>query len=296
MTTTHTILADGLAFPEGPAFAPDGSLWAVELKGESLVRLRDGQLHRYPVGGAPNGIAFDVRGQVWFCDAALNAIRRLDPVGGQTATVADQLDGAPLDNPNDLAFDARGNLLFTCPGNSRQQPTGYVCVLTPTGAVHKLAGGLYFPNGLAFAPGGDELVIAETYRHRLWRGHWNADTAQWTDARVWCDVGGPDGPGGPDGMAFDANGNLYVAVYGTGEVRIVNPAGQVIDRIRLPGPNPTNCAFDPSGRLGLIVAEAGQGQLLSYPAAGRGISLFTGLPDPAASIHPFASVSTHLSA
>jgi|GEM_PF-3927127 hypothetical protein len=25
-----TVLAEGLAFPEGPAFAADGSLWAVE--------------------------------------------------------------------------------------------------------------------------------------------------------------------------------------------------------------------------------------------------------------------------
>ena len=40
------LLADGLDFPEGPAFAPDGSLWFVEYKGGRLVRLGGGQPER----------------------------------------------------------------------------------------------------------------------------------------------------------------------------------------------------------------------------------------------------------
>ena len=36
-TSTPQILAEGLAFPEGPAFAPDGSLWLVELKVETFA-------------------------------------------------------------------------------------------------------------------------------------------------------------------------------------------------------------------------------------------------------------------
>ncbi len=271
MTQSYTLLTDGLAFPEGPAFAPDGSLWLVELQGESLIRFHEGQLHRYRVGGAPNGIAIDAAGQIWFCDAAQQAIRRFNPSTRQTTLVANAVAGHPLDKPNDLAFDARGNLLFTCPGNSRQAPTGYVCVLTPAGFIHKIAEGLYFPNGLAFAPGGRELVIAETYRHRLWRGHWNADTTQFTQSCVWVEIDGPNGPGGPDGMAFDQAGNLYVAVYGTGEIQISNPAGKLNQRIRLPGRNPTNCAFDPSGRMGLIVTEAERGQLLNLPTDATGL-------------------------
>ncbi len=36
------LLLDGLHFPEGPAFAPDGSLWLVELQGGALVRYANG--------------------------------------------------------------------------------------------------------------------------------------------------------------------------------------------------------------------------------------------------------------
>lgn len=264
-TATHTILATDLSFPEGPAFAPDGSLWVVELKGESLIRLQGGHLRRYHVGGQPNGIAIDAEGCIWFCDSGQKAIRRFNPVTAQTETVAQEVNGEPLNEPNDLTFDETGNLLFTCPGNSRREPTGYVCVRTPEGRIHKIADRLYFPNGLSLTPAGDELIVAETYRHRLWRGRWNAQTTEWTNPRVWCDIGGPDGPGGPDGMAFDRAGNLYVAVYGTGEIRVVGPAGDITGRIPLPGQNPTNCAVDPSGRLGLVVTEAQRGWLLSLP-------------------------------
>ena len=273
-THSPTILASGLAFPEGPAFAPNGSLWAVELKNESLIQLANDVLTRYRVGGAPNGIAIDANGLVWFCDAAQNAIRRFDPVTGQTTTMASDAAGQPLDKPNDLAFDSAGNLVFTCPGNSRQEPTGYVCVLTPDGQVRKIITDKYFPNGLAFSADGQSLTIAETYRHRLWKGRWNAQTRKWTDAHVWATVEGPNGPGGPDGLAVGQDGNLYVAVYGTGGIHVVSPTGTVTHCLDVPGQNPTNCAFDPSGRLGLIVTEAEHGQILSLKTGTSGITLF----------------------
>jgi sugar lactone lactonase YvrE len=260
----NSILATGLNFPEGPAFAKDGSLWAVELKGESLFQYRDGKLNRFWVGGGPNGIAIDSQEKIWFCDSTQRAIRQFDPETKKTETILAQIDGKPLNKPNDLAFDSVGNLVFTCPGESRQEPTGYVGVRMRDGTVKKITTGKYFPNGLAFSANGKSLVLAETYRHRLWKGAWNSETGDWADANVWATVQGPQGPGGPDGMAFGEEGNLYVAVYGTGKIHVINRHGMVIHLIELPGQNPTNCAFDPLGRLGLVITEAEKGQLITY--------------------------------
>jgi sugar lactone lactonase YvrE len=273
-TNTIQILATGLDFPEGPAFAPDGSLWAVELKGENLIRWHAGELTRFRVGGTPNGIAIDRDGTIWFCDAGQNAIRRFAPRTSQTETMLDRLEGKPLDKPNDLAFDWLGNLVFTCPGDSRQEPTGYVGVRMRDGTAHLITTGKYFPNGLAFSADSQSLVIAETYRHRLWKGSWNADRGEWTEAGVWAAVEGPTGPGGPDGMAFSEDGRLYVAVFGTGFIHVIDPAGVVVDKLPVPGQNPTNCAFDPSGRLGLVVTEAEQGLIVSGLVARKGIFSF----------------------
>jgi gluconolactonase len=265
------VIAQGLAFPEGPAFAPDGALWCVELKGGVLVRIDDGGIERFPVGGEPNGLAFDHLGRAWFCDAAADAIRRFDPSDGSTETVV-AADG--LDRPNDLAFGPAGELLFTCPGNSRQEPTGKVWHWRPGEGPALVADGLYFPNGLAFTPDGAQLVIAETYRHRLWRGGW-ADGA-WQNPQPFAVAGGPIGP---DGMAHDRDGVLHVAVYGQGVIRRLAPDGSTLASWATPGPNPTNCAFDPSGRLGLVVTEAGRGEILSFAPAAAGAPLYTGLQE-----------------
>ncbi len=263
------VLAADLAFPEGPAFAPDGSLWCVELKGASLVRIAPGKLERIPVGGAPNGLAFNAEGLAVFCDADAGAIRAVDPHTGMLSTLVASGADRQLDRPNDLAFAPDGSLVFTCPGQSRTEPTGSVWCLSPQGELSRIADGLYFPNGLAFTRDGD-LIVAETYRQRLWRGRWLGGSEPWTDAAVFATVPGPIGP---DGMAVGADGRLHVAIYGQGMVMVLSPDGRPVHQWRTPGANPTNCAFDPDGALGLVVTEAGRGEVLTFPTAGRGVKL-----------------------
>lgn len=269
-------MATELKFPEGPAFASDGSLWAVELNGESLIQYKDGKLQRFHVGGMPNGIAIDAEDNIWFCDAGERSIRKFNAFTQQTETMASHVDGEVLNKPNDLAFDNKENIVFTCPGESRHEPTGYACVLMKNGTVKKITTQKYFPNGLAFTKDGKGLVIAETYKHRLWKGDWNATAGEWTNGKVWCEVGGPDGPGGPDGLAFDSAGNLYVAVYGTGKIKMVNLDGKVMEEISLPGKNPTNCAFDPAKEQSLVVTEAENGWLLRVQLNRKEMGLFDG--------------------
>lgn len=272
MTSQCTVLAKGLNFPEGPAFDTQARLWLVEVRGGSLVRWSDGGVERHSTGGVPNGLAFDRAGRAWLCDQR-GLVRHFDPMIGDWQTMANTIDGQPLNKPNDLAFDGLGNLVFTCPGNSRTDPSGYVCCLKLDGSVKKIAETMYFPNGLAFLDGGHTLVVAETYRQRLWKGEWDAEASRWVNAQPWADVGGRPGP---DGMALGKNGLLYVAVFGSGQIKGVDAHGQIVEAYKLPGMNPTNVAFDPSGQLGLVVTEAERGLLLSMPQLGPGVRLFDG--------------------
>jgi len=222
-------------------------------------------MDRIPAGAGsqPNGIAFDGAGRLWICDAGLNLVRCYDPIADSWTVGVDALDGEPLSRPNDLAFDSIGNLVFTCPGNSRANPIGLVACLRRDGRVQAIARGFYFPNGLAFTPDSKHLVVAETRRQRLWRGQWDSEHGHWLAPRPWASVGGNIGP---DGMAFAADGNLYVAILGAGEIKVVAPDGEVIEVIEVPGAKPTNCAFDPGGELGLVVTEAEHGSFLSIPS------------------------------
>jgi gluconolactonase len=76
-------------------------------------------------------------------------------------------------------------------------------------------------------------------------------------------------------MAVGRDGLVYVAIYGAGHIKAAARDGTIAQVFDLPGTNPTNCAFDPSGRLGLVVTEAEQGLLLSLEELGPGLPLFT---------------------
>jgi gluconolactonase len=270
------VLTDTLEFGEGPAFDPDGDLWCAEVVGGRLVHRTTARLRRHPTNGSPSALVFDEEGRALVCDGGQNAVRRFDPEAVDWETVVDTRAGEPLRAPNDLVFGPSGSLVFTCPGGSRYEPIGYVCCLRPDGTLTTVGEEMYYPNGLAFDADGNELIVAETVSHRLWKGTWDSERFQWVDREIWCEIGGPVGP---DGMAFGADGRLYVAVFGSGEIRVIGPDGAIEERIDVPGRDPTNVAFDPAGTLGMVVTEATDGLLLSYPDRVPGATVFTSSSD-----------------
>ena len=253
--TRIVTLATGLDFPEGPSVAADGAIWLSELRGGTLVSVDPaGEVTRHPVGGAPNGTAIAPDGAIWFCDATNNQVRRFDPSSGEARTIADGVDGDPLFAPNDLAFDPGGGLVFTCPGDSRQEPTGYICRLTPDGVVKRIAHGLLFPNGICFSADRRRMFVGETYARRVVAG-------DWADPLILEPVIDTPGPIGADGVAADAAGGVFTCIYGTGMVRHVSRGGTVRD-IDANDAHPAGCAVDPFGRWDVLVTGTERGTLL----------------------------------
>ncbi|WP_398452712.1 SMP-30/gluconolactonase/LRE family protein [Sphingobacterium thalpophilum] len=262
------ILIDEIDFPEGPAFDRHGNIWLVEKQAGNLIRYKAGLYERISVDGHPNGIAIAPDQTVWFCDALQNSIRRYSPTTNTCDTIANELEGKPLKMPNDLCFDTAGNLLFTCPGSELTDGTGYVCCLQTNGRLRIVYQNMYYPNGLAFAPKSNNLFIAETGSKWIWKMEWNINTRKMESPEKFAPAGGKIGP---DGLAFDEAGNLLIAIYGSQHILLLNPANKTTEKLMTPGHNPTNCALDPSGELGLIVTETEKGQLLQLNYTKKGI-------------------------
>jgi gluconolactonase len=80
---------------------------------------------------------------------------------------------------------------------------------------------------------------------------------------------------GPDGMKFGADGNLYVAVFGQGDVTVLGANGSVIRRIKTGGSMPTNLVFGPKGEKKIYVTEVETGsvQILDVDTDGLPLNL-----------------------
>ncbi|MGH8034417.1 MAG: SMP-30/gluconolactonase/LRE family protein [Lysobacterales bacterium] len=60
-------------------------------------------------------------------------------------------------------------------------------------------------------------------------------------------------------MKFGADGNLYVAVFGQGDVSVLDTRGKVVRRMEAGGIYPTNLVFGAGGEQSIYVTEAATG-------------------------------------
>ena len=271
--TQKTIVTD-LNFPEGPVFDFEGNLWFVEIKGGNLSKWDGRNLERFDVDGTPNGATIDKQGMIWFCDSGRGEIRMFDPANKSFKTLCNQTDvGVRLKRPNDLIFDAAGNLLFSDHADGREEPVSTICVL-PKGSNRAMviSADKYFTNGLALMKNGTTLVFSETYRQQLWTAEWDSTDLKLKNEQLFAKAG--NGPWGPDGIAFDENENLYVTVFNENRINIYNKDAQLVDWLYSKGSRPTSCAFDPFNRYGLVVTEADLGEIISYSLPVKGLPIF----------------------
>lgn len=179
--------------------------------------------------------------------------------------------------PNDLIFDSKGGLYFTDPwGTSMINLHGAVYYVSPEGKVSRLIDNMAFPNGIALSADEKTLYVAEFARNAVWAvGLEEAGVITQWRAHVLAYM--PGGGMGPDGMAVDEKGNLYVAYFDAGEVVVFTPKGKLIGSIKLPdgeGTFTTNVAFGGPDRKTLYITEAEKNVIYQVAMKIRGLKLF----------------------
>jgi gluconolactonase len=273
MSAPVTRLISGYDSPEGPAFAVDGSLYFVNWESSAIVRLgADGVASEvFNTGGIPAGLAFHQDGSLYVADEGdvIHGVLRI--ADGRAEILVNEYEGHALNGANDLVFDADGVLYFSDPwGSSGENPIGGFYRLFPNGTLERIDQDLAFPNGVAIAPAGEAVYLAETYRNRILRYAIGPDAALGAREEFAALPGGD----GPDGMAFDETGNLYVAHYGGGVVAIFDPDGDKVGEIPVPGANVTNVAFGGPDRRTLVITEVETASLYQTRVEVPGLTLF----------------------
>lgn len=134
--------------------------------------------------------------------------------------------------PNDLVFDQKGGFYFSDFRGSSTNPTGGIYYVAPDLIkIESVLTNLAQANGVALSPDGKTLWATEFAKNRLHRMELATPVSS---TPIGTSVPYHFIGAAPDSMRVDAEGNVYVAIYGQGRYLIFNDNGIPIGQILLP--------------------------------------------------------------
>lgn len=244
-------IATGCRWAEGPVWFGDrrALLWS-DIPNNRILKWDEEtgavSAFRRPSNNA-NGNTRDRQGRLVTCEHLGRRVTRTEYDGAITV-LADGFDGKRLNSPNDVVVKSDGSVWFTDPpfgitGNYEgrkaepELPGNVYRIDGETGALSVVVEDVKGPNGLCFSPDESILYLVESRAtpNRLIVAYDVVDGGRRiANRRVLIDAG----PGTPDGLRVDVDGNLWCG-WGMGSaaldgVMIFNPDGKPIGRIALP--------------------------------------------------------------
>ena len=251
------LIDEGYEFTEGPQWMPDdGVLLFTDIPANTIHQVGvDDEItvFRRPSKFA-NGLAVDPEGRLIVAESGTRRVTRLES-DGSVATLADHFEGARLNQPNDIVVRSDGTIYFTDPlfaaASEAELDFRGIFRIAPDGdlTAERRGDAKEAPNGLALSPDESLLYVTNYAADLVWVMDVAADGTL-SEAQTFATTGV-----GPDGVAVDAAGNLFVT--SRKGIEVFAPDGSRWGDIPVPR-TPSNCAFGgPDGRTLFITAEGG---------------------------------------
>lgn len=156
---------------------------------------------------------------------------------------------------NEGGCDPAGNFYCGSMAYDSTAGAGAFYRLGTEGTVDVILPSVTISNGFAFGPDQSRAYYVDTPTRRIdVFDHTPADGL--TNRRSWVSI--PPGAGGPDGLTVDAEGYVWVALYGGSAVRRYSPAGRLDGIVELPVKQVTACALA-ENRLYITTSRLGDG-------------------------------------
>jgi sugar lactone lactonase YvrE len=250
--TTTTVLAAGLAFPEGPRWH-DGRLWFSDMYSRRVKTVGlDGTVEDIvEVPGRPSGLGWRPDGTVLVVSMTERRLLAYD--GHRTSSVADLSTVCPGDC-NDMVVDRQGRAYVGNFGagdglGSARRPT-VLAMVEPDGRVAAVADDMHFPNGMVLTEDGSSLIVAESNAQRLTQFRVAPDGTL-HDRSVFAALGDVR----PDGICLDRDGAVWTATIGPEVIR-VRRGGAILERVTTGAPKAFACMLGGNERRTLFVCTA----------------------------------------
>jgi sugar lactone lactonase YvrE len=171
---------------------------------------------------------------------------------------------------NDGACDPQGRFWAGTLAEDFSPGGGALYRLDQDGQVELVLDDLTISNGLGWSPDGTVMYLADSGPGLVYAFKFDGAAGDISDGRILITV--DEEVGAPDGLTVDADGDLWVAIYGGGRVNRYSPDGELRDVLPVPAVQCTSCAFAGSGLNRLYVTTATEGwseeQRRAEPSAG----------------------------
>lgn len=257
------------SFLEGPSFDRVGNLYFVDIPFGRIFRWTPGGdcelVCEYD--GWPNGLKIHKDGRLFVCDYK-KGLLVIDPKNGALDVLIGSRNSEAFKGLNDLIFASNGDCYFTDQGQTGMHD--------PSGRVYRLAGdrldclmdNIPSPNGIVLNVAENRIFVAVTRQNAVWRAPMMTDGSV---SKVGTFIQLSGGHAGPDGMAMDAHGGLYVCHVSLGVWRFDDHGIPTHFIKSAEGHHITNIAFGgPDNRtVYLTEADTGTIQIANMPFPGK---------------------------
>jgi gluconolactonase len=254
------IIAEGFDWSEGPLWiekhnmllfsdVPKNTIYKwTEEKGKEIYLTPSGYTDSIKRGGetGSNGLILDDAGNLVLCQHGNRQMARmnspLDNPQPSFTALATKYNGKRFSSPNDAVFNSKGELFFTDPpyglekgpdDPKKELPYNGVYKVKTNGEVVLLVDSITRPNGIAFFPGENKLLIACSDPQKPDWYIYDIDGDQLKNGRIFYSAAGHDKAwrGLPDGFKIDKNGNVYAS--GPGGIYFFNSDAKLLGMLRL---------------------------------------------------------------
>ena len=199
----------------------------------------------------------------------------LDPVTGAITPLATAEPDKPGNHMNDGACDRAGRLYAGTMAADESPGQGALYRLDPDHSVTQLITGVGISNGIGWSPDNRLMYYVDSLAHRVDVLDYDPATGAISGRRPLAGLGEADVV--PDGLAVDARGGVWVAVWGGGVIQRFSPDGRRAGVAELPAARVTSLAFGGPGLEQLYITTAdgpgrSAGALFTCPAPVAGLA------------------------
>jgi sugar lactone lactonase YvrE len=257
VTLHHGAAAAPAELGEGPVWdAARGELIWVDIDRGLVHRRSHGRANLTVHVGQPVGCAVPRAGG-GLALALRDGFGLLPPGGGEPRLVAPVERDRRDTRMNDGACDSRGRFWAGTMSLGGDTRAAALYRLDPDLSVTRVLPGISISNGIAWAPDGSVLYHIDTPRRRIDLYDFDPVTGAVAGRRSVIPIDG--GLGSPDGLTVDAEGGVWVALWGGSAVHRYSPEGVLDERLELPVTNVSSCCFGDRDLGTLYVTTAARG-------------------------------------